>query len=134
MKKFDKWNFQKKVINDNTPKVFFKERDIFFIKLGKNVGDEQDGKGQKFKRPVVILRKFNNNLFIGVPLTSNLNKNSIFYFKFNLGKKENNAILSQIRIIDSRRLVNKIGMISKNDFNLMKQKISKLLKLTDFNS
>lgn len=133
MKNFDKWNLQKKLINKKQHKVFFKQRDIFFIKLGKNVGHEQDGKGDHFIRPVIVLKKFNNNLFIGVPLTSNLSKEGKFYFNFVIKKsnKENKAILSQLKLIDSKRLINKIGMISKKDFNSLKRKVGHLLEITD---
>jgi hypothetical protein len=34
---FDNWNIQKKTINNTIPELFFKERDIFFIKMGKNI-------------------------------------------------------------------------------------------------
>jgi len=131
MKDFDTWNKLKKEVNNHDKKVFFKERDIFYVKLGKNVGYEENGKGEDFLRPVIVLRKFNNNVFLCTPLTS-AEKNGIFYFQFFFRGKNNNAILSQMRLIDSKRLVSKIGMISREDFFDLKRKISKLLKLTDF--
>ena len=131
MKDFDSWNEKKKKINSINKNVYFKERDIFFVNLGKNIGHEEDGKGIDFIRPVVVLRKFNNRLFMAVPLTTNSHKNNQFYFQFKIKKnnKINNAILSQIRLIDKNRIINKIGIISKDDFQSMKNKISRLLKL-----
>jgi len=131
MNYFDEWNNLKKEINSSHPKVFFKERDIFYVSLGQNVGFEENGKGQKFSRPVIVLRKFNNMVFLCVPLTSSV-KEGEFYFNFYFNNKGNSAILSQIKLIDSNRLLSKIGMISDKDFNDMKRKISKLLKLADF--
>ena len=130
-KTFNKWNFLKKKINNHEQKVFFKERDIFYVTLGKNIGYEQDGKNFDFVRPVVILRKFNNSVFLCVPLTTKI-KDSKFYFRFIFNNRENRAILSQVRFLDAKRLVNKKGVISKLDFNNLKRKIGKLLKFTDF--
>lgn len=128
---FDNWNYQKKEINKKSGKVFFKERDIFFVSLGQNIGYEENGKGENFYRPVVVLRKFNSDVFICVPLTSS-QKEGDFYFNFLVNTRKNNAILSQLKLVDSKRLVKKIGMMSKSDFAVMKRKIGKLLKLTDF--
>jgi len=130
-KNFDQWNVQKKNINKQKQKVFFKERDIFYIALGKNIGFEQDGKKFDFVRPVIILRKFNNDIFLCVPLTTKAKDNQ-FHFNFMFDNKENRAILSQIRLVDAKRLINKKGVISQVDFNSLKRKISKLLKFTDF--
>ena len=53
-----------------------------------NIGYEQDGSGNDFIRPVVIIRKFNNEIFWGVPLTKtrkkikNNQKNFITNFLF----------------------------------------------------
>ncbi len=131
MNLFDDWNNLKKTLNNCNRKVFFKERDIFYAQLGKNVGYEQDGKNSEFSRPVIVLRKFNNNIFLCAPLTTSPKDNK-FYFNFIFNKKENGAILSQIRLLDSKRLVNKKGVIDKKDFSALKRKIGKLLKLTDF--
>ena len=51
-----------------------------------NIGYEQDGSGNDFIRPVVIIRKFNNEIFWGVPLTKTRKKikkqSEKFYYKF----------------------------------------------------
>jgi len=131
MNLFDEWNALKKSLDDRDRRVFFKERDIFYASLGKNIGFEQEGKNDNFSRPVVVLRKFNNSVFLCVPLTTK-QKAGIFYFNFCVKNRKNSAILSQIRLIDSKRLVKKLGMVSVDDFENMKRKIGKLLKLTDF--
>ncbi len=43
---FDNWNKLKKSIDNGNKKVFFKERDIFYISLGQNIGYEENGKGK----------------------------------------------------------------------------------------
>ncbi len=124
---FDNWNDLKKYSDGLNSHSFFKERDVFYVKIGKNIGCEQNGKNKDFGRPVLILKKFNNDIFWGIPLsrTKNIGK---YYFsvEFVQGEKST-AILSQIRLFDGRRLLNKRGMISKDDFSVIKQKIRNIL-------
>ena len=128
MKKFDEWNQIKKSLHNSKKKVYFKERDIFFIKIGENVGFEQSGKGDVFLRPVIVLKKFNNSFFMGVPLTSTTKENR-YYFSFEFKEKRSAAILSQVRAFDAKRIKHKIGMIHKDDFTKLKEKIVSLYDL-----
>lgn len=126
-KDFNKWNTQKKELDDGQ-RIFFRERDIWFASLGLNIGYEQNGKGNLFLRPVIILKKFNNEVFLGIPTTSN-KKDGKYYYNFKYTKdKSTTAILSQIRLMDGKRLKYIIGCISKNDFGIMKKRIILLLK------
>jgi mRNA interferase MazF len=45
-----------------------KEREIWICNLGDNVGFEEDGKGNDFTRPVLILKVFNRRFCYVVPL------------------------------------------------------------------
>lgn len=78
-----------------------------------------------FLRPVIILKKFNNDFFMGVPLTTTI-KEGKYYFSFEFTTKKSNAILSQIRPFDVKRVKHKIGVINKEDFKKIKEKISNL--------
>lgn len=121
MDNFDNWNQIKRKSHNTHERVFFKERDIFFMKVGKNIGYEQNGKGEDFSRPVIIIRKFNNDIFLGIPLTTS-NKTGKYYFRFSFQKDVNSvAIVSQIRLWDKRRLIKKIGMIGSSDFDQLKK-------------
>ena len=102
-KKYDKWNEVKKQTSSIKKKVYFKERDIFYIKIGENIGFEQSGKGDMFLRPVVILKKFNNDFFMGIPLTTTL-KEGLYYYQFEFTNKKSNAILSQMKSFDAKRI------------------------------
>ncbi|MDQ7009415.1 MAG: hypothetical protein Q9M94_03950 [Candidatus Gracilibacteria bacterium] len=57
-KDFDKWNKLKKNINNKKQKFYVKEREVWSVKMGQNVGFEEDGKGKDFERPVLVLKKF----------------------------------------------------------------------------
>ena len=69
-KDFDGWNEHKKIANNSEFSLYFYEREIWWCAVGVNIGFEQDGKGIKFARPVLVLKKYSKNVFVGVPLTT----------------------------------------------------------------
>jgi hypothetical protein len=121
---FDVWNRHKKVIDKNKKKIFFEERDIVFVKMGKNVGFEEDGKGKEFLRPVVVYKKFNSEQFIGFALTSKYHKQEKFYYKL---KENSYVVLSQIKTYSSRRIKYNRGKISKAQLNEVHEKFQILV-------
>lgn len=126
-KNFDEWNSQKKITHNTENKKTFHQREIWFIKIGENVGFEQNGKGEEFLRPVIIYKKFSKNVFWGIPLTRSI-KEGKFYKNFNFRGTKSNAILSQIRLFDSKRLSYSIGRMSKGDYNRVKEKLIELIQ------
>lgn len=112
---YDKWNNLKKILSEDKSNIFFHEREIWYCSLGKNIGYEEDGKNELFERPILIIKKFNNDIFLTIPLTSS-QKNNKYYFKYKLNDQEYSGILSQIRLLDRKRLSRKIGMIKEEDF------------------
>lgn len=126
-KDFLKWHKRKAQVDNIEKRPFFHEREIWWCALGLNIGFEQDGGGEDFLRPVIILRKFNNEIFWGIPLT-HTQKKTKYYFRFTFSKKSQSvAILSQIRLIDARRLYHKTGDMSGGDFNNLNKKFKGLL-------
>lgn len=131
-KDFDKWNEKKKRIHTIPHMPFFHEREIWFCYIGVNVGFEQDG-GEDFLRPVLIVRKFNNEIFWGIPLTKSKKKkiskdNERYYHPFIFVEGITSlAILSQIRLIDARRLGRRIGGLSEEEFGSLTKKLKALL-------
>ena len=86
----------------------FKQRDIFFIKMGENIGNEQNGKGANFVRPIVVLKKITKDMFIGIPLSTQIKSGSWFYqFEFKSKDKisKNIAIIPQVKMFSSQRLL-----------------------------
>lgn len=59
MKDYKNWhNLKLKIENNGTKKKKkFREREIWWCSLGENIGFEQDGKNEKFERPILVLRK-----------------------------------------------------------------------------
>ncbi len=126
MKDYTKWQQQKSELNDNKMRAHFHEREIWFTKLGVNVGYEQDGRGGQYLRPVLVLKKFNNEVLWCIPLTKTEKKGD-YYFSFKLLEKTSTAILSQIRLIDSKRLEYKLGDMTQESYIEIKEKIKQLL-------
>jgi len=134
-KDFDAWNEQKKQINGLGRAPEFSERELWWCSFGHNVGFEQDGKGKRFKRPVLIVRKFNKGMFWGVALTSRPPKPntraSTFYQQVSYqGQPQDTSsyvILSQFRTFSSKRLLYREGRLSDDDFDEVVTAIKGLL-------
>lgn len=125
-KDFDLWNTQKKKADAGEKRAFFKEREIWWCRLGINIGDEQDGKGALYARPMLVFRKFNHHIFLGIPLSTQIKENR-FYYHFPFKGKEQSLLLSQLRLIDAKRFVNKVGEIPKKEMEAVRQKLMQLL-------
>jgi mRNA-degrading endonuclease toxin of MazEF toxin-antitoxin module len=90
---------------------------------GINVGYEQDGTGSIGERPVIIIKGFSKFVCLAIPLTTSKKKNP---YHFDVGLIEDRyafAILSQIKLIDTKRLINKMGYIDQDKFEYQKVKI-----------
>ncbi len=127
LENFDRWNLKKKAINQIQSRKTIKERDVFFLSIGENIGYEQNGKGKDFLRPVLVYKKFSSKVFLGIPLTSKF-KEGKFYATFTLRAKSSVAILSQIRLFDAKRISYYHGRISIHNFQNVKQKLIELLQ------
>ena len=58
--------------------------------------------------------------FLGIPLTSKIKKGS-WYVKSTVQNKEGSCVISQIKMIDSKRLCNKIERTTNEDFSIVKK-------------
>jgi mRNA interferase MazF len=134
---FDRWNQNKKALHANpTPRVYVHERELWFAHLGTNIGFEQDGRGDESLRPILVLRKFNNEIVWMLPLTRRHKPGNPYYVAFEyitfpevedalLGPSV--AILSQLRLLDIKRFRYKIGTAPTETFELIKEKTRQLL-------
>ena len=116
----------------NRKMAIFHEREIWFCHLGVKVGFEQDGHGGDFLRPMVIVRTFNNEIFWAVPLTKSKKRHKEkaegYYHSFSfISLITSVAILSQIRLIDARRLAYLLGEIHEEDFIELTKKLKAFL-------
>lgn len=115
-KDYARWHQEKKRLNGASSKVLFQERDIWWCKLGLNIGYEQDGNPYLFTRPVVILRKMSADTALVVPLTTRMPRGE---YEMDLGiiaGRSSTALLQQLRFVDRRRFTKKIGKLKKPRF------------------
>ncbi len=134
IEKYNKWNDLKKSLSKKEKLISFKDRDIFYMNMGENLGFEQNGKGEGFVRPVIVFKKFNRNMFLGVPISSQVKEGS-YFFKFEFDKRSKNgkqlskniAILVQLRLYSNKRLLNKIGVMDKESFEKMSKELKRLI-------
>ena len=52
------WTKVKNKTNEKEARAKYNEREIWFANLGENIGFEEDGKGNDFIRPVLIIKGF----------------------------------------------------------------------------
>ena len=115
-KDFDAWNEEKKYRDrrDLPADFFVHEGQVWWSVLGLNIGVEMDGKHDSFERPVIVLRVFNTDMILIVPLTSTL-KRSPFYHRIRFRDEERSAVLSQLRVSSTKRLKRLMGSVSEEE-------------------
>ena len=127
--KFYNWTRLKLRIHQSNreDRLYFKEREIWWTSLGANIGFEQDGKNRNFERPVLILKKFNRYVLWVLPLTSK-DKTGDHYYQFEYRNRRYSIILTQLRLISSKRFLRKIRKFPKDDFQQVKERIKEYLQ------
>ena len=101
------------------------EGEVWWCSVGENIGIEINGKSEDFTRPVLVLNKLSRLGFLGVPLTSQRHLGN-WYVPFVFKNKQQYAVLAQIRVLSINRLHEKMGEVSKADFDFIKNGFRKL--------
>lgn len=125
-KDFDQWNNIKKEVDGDGLSKLYHAREIWWRSLGINIGFEQNDGGQEYQRPVLILKGMSKDTCYVILLTGSTQKNKN---RIVIGLVENtqaSAIISQIRLIDTKRLVEKIGFLDKTKFNEIRKAVKDL--------
>jgi mRNA interferase MazF len=124
-KDFDKWNKEKKQTNSRKGR-FYHEREIWWCSLGVNVGYEQDAHGLLFQRPVLVVKGLSVNTCIVIPLTTSGEAHLMRISLGKIGKKEAFAVISQLRVVDTRRFTERLHIVDKELFKNIQKTIRKL--------
>ncbi|WP_104639714.1 type II toxin-antitoxin system PemK/MazF family toxin [Helicobacter bizzozeronii] len=122
--RFDSWNEQKKKLDKNPPhKVIV--GNIYWICIGQNIGHEVYGKSANFTRPVLVVKLLSSKLFLGVPLSSQIQKRTMpFHHNFkDSNGTEQVALLHQIRVFDTKRRRTKIAQVGDEVLKIIKDRI-----------
>lgn len=124
-KDFDSWNVLKQDVDQSERKVYAHAREVWWCSLGVNIGVESDGKNESFERPILVVKVYNRQSLLILPLTSKV-KDDKFHFPLSIqevDRKTNDKFtktvavkLTQARVVSNKRLLRKVGVIPKNDF------------------
>ncbi len=108
--KYDAWNERKKAIEfSNAPRFYFPHAgEVWMSSFGKNVGFEQDGAGNNFVRPVLIVKEFNHRMFWGTPLSTKQKRYDFYHNMTDPYGRPISVILAQLRLISEKRLQRKL--------------------------
>jgi len=121
LNKLKKWCDLKIILSNKRDKIVFKQGDIWWCSLGVNLGEEMFGKGEKFTRPVLIFRKFTTHSFLGLPLTKQ-EKKGTWYVKITIHGERRWVMLNQARILDKKRLTNRLGTLDDVDIKKVRKR------------
>jgi mRNA interferase MazF len=137
---FDEWNEKKKILHNRDifyiddegkkrSKILFKEGEIWWASVGKNIGWESYGKWANFARPIYIFRKFSSDSFLAIPMTSRL-KEWTWYLPIEFKWMKRILILPQMKYMSANRLLEKMADIPENSLEkYIDEEVKKFLRL-----
>lgn len=128
MNDFDSWNELKKKLESEIEdkEKFPKVREAWMCNLGRNIGFEQNGSGENFSRPILVVKKFNNQMFWVVPLSTK-QKDLDFYFNYtDPDSQKVSAILAQMKLMSVKRLKRLKRKLYEIDQDLMNKILNKI--------
>lgn len=129
MKDFDTWNKLKKKLETggNDPDKFPKEGEVWMSNIGRNIGFEQNGSGSNFSRPILVIKKFNNQMFWAIPLSTK-QKNLDFYFNYtDPNSLKVSAILAQMKLVSIKRFRRKLYDIQADEVAQIRLRLKSFL-------
>lgn len=127
-KDFNNWNLEKKLTHLSNKRITFYEREIWWAKIGVNIGVEIDGKHELSLRPVILLRKFNKDMVLIVPTTGNQKPDR---YRISVSGEQGKiyyACLSQIRTVSAKRFFRKVDRIDKYNYNYLISAVVKMIE------
>lgn len=120
-KDFNTWNEYKKEIHNSGSSKLYHMREIWWCSFGVNVGFEQDGGGKESQRPVLILKGLSRDTCLVAPLTRSTHVHK-YRIPVGIVDGENaSVIVSQIRVVDTKRLVEKIIFLDTDTFEIIRK-------------
>ncbi len=123
MKDFITWCKKKQNVEARNIK-YPKRREIWWVDLGVNIGSEQDGVGYLFERPVLVLKTFANGTCLVAPMTKS-NIGNKFSAEVEYDEEKTYVLLTQLRLISTKRLRRVIWRMSISQFDAIRKVIAK---------
>lgn len=130
IKDYINWGKEKALLNNFGVNKWSKAREIWWASVGENIGVEEDGKGIRQMRPVLVLKVLNEQSVLVVPLTSSSKESkykiSVGTMDIGMGQVQNYAVISQLKMLDTKRLDQKKFMVDETIFEEIKKAIRNL--------
>ncbi len=124
---FNAWNKLKQRIQvrSGAVKLFPRAGEVWFCTIGQNLGFEQNGIGKDFSRPMLVIKKFNNQMFWAAPLSTK-QKSFDFYHNFTDHKGEKvSVITAQMRLVSIKRFERFLYLMAQKEFkSIIKELVS----------
>lgn len=101
---------------NNVDKTFyFREKEIWWAAMGQNIGFEVNGKHQLFERPVLIIKKYSEDVCFILPLSTKIKSPLPWYqIEVDVDGTPSAVNITQGRTISSKRLLRKIVVVNKD--------------------
>jgi mRNA interferase MazF len=114
-----------KVHHRNHQPPLVSEGEIWWITMGSNIGSEINGKSAAYSRPGIIFKKLSQYTFCIIPTSTRMHQGT-WFVPFTHNGEPRNACLHQVRVIDYRRLLSRLGKLSHIDHENIKKQFVKL--------
>ena len=95
--------------------------------MGINIGFEQDGTSETYRRPVLIIKAFSLSVCLIVPLTTSRKINPYHHSVGLIAGKQASVILSQLRLIDTKRLHDRLAILAPDKFADIRKAVRNLI-------
>ncbi len=129
MKNFDDWNKKKIEIDSFIEFQHPKERDIWWCRIGINIGSEVYGKGKEYTRPVLIINSESSENCVCIPLSSKVKNTKYSCVIKTEDDKLHTALVFQVRGIDKRTLKERVYILSEEEYKKVRIIFDKLFKI-----
>lgn len=126
---FCDWNDKKIKINNYREFQHPNEKEIWWCRIGVNIGSEVYGKGFEYTRPVLVINSEGGECCICIPLSSKIKNTKYSCVIRTEDGKLHTALVFQVRSIDKRRLKEKMYDLSTEEYVKVKGVFDKLYKI-----
>ena len=127
-KDFNKWNHLKQEIENYSRDLVIKEREIWWINLWINIQTESCWKWEKFRRPVLVLKKLSHKNYIVIPLSTKI-KTGSWFENYEINWIRYTALLYQIKMVNINRFYVNEYKMEYWKFLEIKKRLKQLLNL-----
>lgn len=126
MKDFIGWNKQKIRIDKFEDFQHPKVGEIWWCRVGVNIGTEVYGKGEEFTRPVLVINNEGSESCICIPISSKVKNAKYSCVVKTDDDKLHTVMVYQIRSMDKRRFKERKYVLSDEEFLKVKKYFDKL--------